>query len=113
MAFVHTAETYDNTVKPLLSTATSRGYTMNREPTAAASVLKFFRGVNDAMGDGAIGVCVMEGVGAVMRDTSGRRIDTGCLDLFWFAAQPTTVFGVAWDDDIPGVVGVLHMSPQR
>jgi len=35
------------------------------------------------------------------------------LDLFWFAAQPTKVFAVAFDADTPGAVGVLHMPPQK
>ena len=113
LTFVHTAETYDNTVKPLLSATASRGYKLNREPTAAASVLKFFRGVDSAMGDSAVGVCVTVAVGAVMRDASGRMINTSCLDLFWFAAQPTKVFAVAFDADTPGAVGVLHMPPQK
>ena len=46
-------------------------------------MLKFFRGVDSAMGDSAVGVCMTVAVGAVMRDASGRMINTSCLDVRW------------------------------
>jgi hypothetical protein len=102
MAFVHTDETMQNTLVPLLGTANATPASgessltivvVDRAETAAASCRRFFAALQDVEMDGSVRVLRMPSVGVVMRRPDGSRVTNALLDLWWFRSDPRTVYG--------------------
>jgi hypothetical protein len=93
--------TFESKIVPLIrGCGTGREIVfLEKAPTARESLAMFISTVVRTRDTPQLG---MLGVGAVIRDAqSGERIHFGSCDLWYFGADPTHVYAVVSDRDIP------------
>ncbi len=100
--FVHSGETFASTIQPLFQQRDGHSpviVSIDRRPTAAASIASFMNTMNDFMSmpvlrDLHVAV-MMERVGVVVREPDGTRVQQGPWDMWWFSGNSDVIFACA------------------
>jgi hypothetical protein len=93
MAFIHRGQTFGDTLLPAIHRARNFVVGIDRKPTAAESVFWFLQSIEELTELPRPVVVQMMGVGVVIRNEAGERVNTeGSCDLWWLSDTPDVFY---------------------